>query len=524
MLLADPLASKPPEWERHLGETDERDEKALLLRYGEQYSLDGRHPLINTVNIPSSLLHTHKIEILVHTVATIAEPSNETATSFVVPSLDIANSASGRRGVVTYPVHKALVYDEGLNTLGTLAVIGMRTGKEAASMFKGVVDWSWSSSQQHSNKEQQVYPINLALAESAVDVFRRSLDKAMDYEHMWFDAGMPEVSTWFLEGTETPSDVLKPTIRHLVSTVLNSTETAIQRQEASQLQRIKTGTVSDKSKKILDQGISIWAENAHTELRDKLNIAFNSKSWRRLKWWKLFWRVDDVTYITTDILDRTWLVDAEKEMIWIWGRIFQSGLLGPPRLRPLPPPEPKEEDEYGEQRSERLPPTPTLQDVVPSQINDITEFSEPPPRQHPWLQEIPRARRRMTRDTIPPLQSLAQISLLEAISTNVVASSLSVLIYLSLSTPSPYEAGAVAAFGLAYSLRRLQKQWETTTSEWQFELRENGRRVLRVVEEVARGSIRDGGRPKIDEAEIEERKKAVEAARRAREVLEEMKR
>jgi hypothetical protein len=33
--------------------------------------------------------------------------------------------------------------------------------------------------------------------------------------------------------------------------------------------------------------------------------------------------------------------------------------------------------------------------------------------------------------------------------------------YVSISTTSIYEAGAIAAFGFVYSMRRLQKKWET---------------------------------------------------------------
>lgn len=515
-LLADPLASKPPEWERLLAEMDETDERALLLRYGEQHALDDRHPLVRTLSIPSSILHTHNLEVLVHSTAPMAEPTNDGATNFLVPSLDLANSSSGRLATVTYPVHKALVYEEGLNDLGTLAALDLHARKAQNRMFKGVIDWSWSTSQQGNKSDQPVLPINLALAEAAIDVFRQSLDKSMEYEHLWFDAGMPNVAAWLSEGTDAQPGALKPAIRSLVETICNRASAAIHVESASRSQQEKAMTIPNTTKTIVNQGISIWAENAHTELRDRLGAAFNSISWKKLKWWKLFWRVDDVGYIASDILQRAWLVEAEKEMIWITGRIYQSGLLGPLKLRPTPVPDPEDE----EQKLGSHPPQLTVEDIVPQ---TSTDFSEPPPVQHPWPQNISNARTTISKLTIAPLQSLSQALLLQTISTNVLTSSLSALLYTSVSTTSLYEAGAIAALGLVYSLRRLQKKWETARSEWQLQLREAGRRILRNEEEMVREAVREGGKPKVDEVGIEQRRLAMEAVAEVNAALEDMK-
>ncbi len=514
-LLADPLASKPPEWERLLAEMDETDERALLLRYGEQHALDDRHPLVRTLSIPCSILHTHNLEILVHSTAPTAEPTNDGATNFLVPSLDMANSPSGRLATVTYPVHKALVYEEGLNDLGTLAALDLHARKAQNRMFKGVIDWSWSTSPQGNMSDQPVLPINLALAEAAIDVFRQSLDKSMEYEHLWFDAGMPNVAAWLSEGTDAKPGALKPAIRSLVETICNRAIAAIHAESASRSQQEKAMTIPNMTKTIVNQGISIWAENAHTELRDRLGAAFNSISWKKLKWWKLFWRVDDVGYIASDILQRAWLVEAEKEMIWITGRIHQSGLLGPPKLRPTPLPDPEDE----EQKLGSHPPQLTIEDVVPQ---TSTDFSEPPPVQHPWPQNISNARTTISKLTVAPLQSLSQALLLQTISTNVLTSSLSALLYISVSTTSPYEAGAIAALGLVYSLRRLQKKWETARSEWQLQLREAGRRILRNEEEMVREAVIEGGKPKVDEVGIEQQRLAMEAVAEVNAALEDM--
>lgn len=482
-------------------------------RYAENAGIDDRHPLVRTLSIPSPILQTHRIEILVYTINAMTEPTNEGAASFLVPNLEMSNTSSGTPATMTYPVHKALLYEEGLNRLGTFATIDVHTetGQEGR-MFKGVIDWSWSTSQQRDRAEEPVSPINLALAEAAIETFRRSLDKSIEYEHMWFDAGMPALTAWLLEGTEAHPNSMKPAVRRLIQTICDKVDQGILREEVLNMQKEKAATVPAATKNIINQAITIWAENAHNELRERLNAAFASRSWRKTKWWQLFWRVDDVGYVTSEILQRAWLVEAEKEMIWICGRIHQSGLLGPPKLRPTAPHNAEQE----EQKLGDKPPAPSAADLVPQASN----FNEPPAVEQAWPQDMARARSTLSSLTVPPLQALSQSLILQTVSTNVLASSLSSLLYISVSTTSPYESGAIAATGLVYSLRRLQKQWETARGEWDVVIREEGRRVLRHTEKLMRGAVEDV-QPEIDEVGVRERAIAREAVEKVREALNE---
>ena len=42
-----------------------------------------------------------------------------------------------------------------------------------------------------------------------------------------------------------------------------------------------------------------------------------------------------------------------------------------------------------------------------------------------------------------------------------------------------YEAGAFAALGIIWSLRRMQKKWEAARSFWENEVREEGKKAVR---------------------------------------------
>lgn len=484
-------------------------------RYGEMANVDDRHPLVKTLSIPSATLHTHNLEILVKADSASDQSYGEAgATDLLVPGLETQSSASGRLSTITFPVHKTLIYKEGLQDLGSIPKISMHEWR----MSKVIIDWSWSTLQQQSPNAQSVSPVNLALGEAAIDIFRQSLQRSVEYEHLWFDAGMSGVTAWMSDGTESQNGGIKPAIHGLLQTICNNANRAIAQEDESSVQRQIETTISVSTKNIVDQGISRWAENAHTELRDRLDSAFHSKSWSRTKWWKLFWRVDDVGYIASDILQKAWLVEAEKEMIWISGRIYQSGLLiGPPRLRPTAVPDPDDEQTLGGH-----PPAPSLSDLVKKVPS--YEVVEDQVFQHPWPQTIYHARSALSRLTVPSLQSLSQSLLLQTLSTNALTSSLSALLYVSVSTTSLYEAGAIAAVGLVWSLRRLQSRWENAKSTWEAQIREDGRRVLRSVEEVAREAVREGGMGEVDELGREARWKAREAVARAERELEELSR
>lgn len=467
---------------------------------------------MKTLSIPSATLQTHNLEILVQAGSATDRSYGEAgAANLLVPGLETQSSASGRLSTVTFPVHKTVIYQEGLQDLDGIPKINVHEGR----IFKVIIDWSWSNLQQQSQNTQSVSPINLALGEAAIDIFRQSLKRSVEYEHLWFDAGMPGITSWISDGTASENSSIKPALRGLLQTVCNNTNKAIAQEDESSTQRQKSSTISVATKNIIEQGISIWAENAHTELRDRLSSAFHSKSWRRIKWWKLFWRVDDVGYIASDILQKAWLVEAEKEMIWISGRIHQSGLLGPPKLRPTAALDPDDEQTLGGH-----PPPPSVSDLIEKVPNH--EVIEDQVFQHPWLQNIYRARSALSELTVPPLQSLSQSLLLQTISTNALTSSLSALLYVSISTTSPYEAGAIAAVGLVWSLRRLQTRWENARSTWEAQVREEGRRVLRSVEEVARETVREGGMGEVDELGREERKVASQAVARVERALKEI--
>ncbi|KAL8686069.1 MAG: hypothetical protein Q9218_007372 [Villophora microphyllina] len=324
VLLTDPLTPEP-EWEKRLADLDDTDGRALLLRYAESLDLDERHPLVRTLSIPSSLLQNHKLEILIQAASEQSEENDGGTQAFLVPGLDSPTSATGSFQTITYPVHKALVLAQGLNSLK--ALLPPRPGNDEGAgveMIMAVVNTSWSTLSSASEPLQRIKVINLDRAEEAIATFRQSLNNSFNYEHAWYDSGLPKVSTWLIEGTEALPGILKPTIKRLIETLAVSIEQAIEREEAEAMQKQAASVVPQATRDKMTKYLANWAEAAHIELRDELDRAFNSKQWRKLAWWKLVWRVDDVTSITSETLQRSWLVDADRGILYLAGRIEEA--------------------------------------------------------------------------------------------------------------------------------------------------------------------------------------------------------
>lgn len=475
-------------------------------------NIDQRHPLLKTFSVPASSLRTHNLEILIQTIPDISgiSASGVEAEAFLIPSLEL-DSPIGRIPSAPLPVHKSIIYANGLQEASKLPQ------NSSIQMIKGVVDASWTNLQDDSVSDRGLSPINLALAESAISSLRISSEDGLKYEHEWFGSGLAGVSAWLFTGLDGKADGLKPSFRQLVETICDNAEQNITQQEASESQRQAKMAISIATRDSFDQEIARWAEFAHTELRNRLDRWFSSRSWKRMAWWKLVWRVDDISSITTDVLQRGWLVGAEKGMIWLFGRLEQAGLRNPEKQVRRPAPK----LELPQIMSGAFPGLPLIPGLVPITPTDLRpEIKRPKLIFHPWPQGISRARSSLSMTTISPLQALAQRLLLETFSTTVLSASLSALVYMSLSSPSFYEAGTIAALGLVYSLHRLQGRWGRAKDEWEKNVREEGISVLRDVETEMRKMVNEGGKLIVDEKVGEERKATRISVEKVRKVLE----
>ncbi|EJT74278.1 hypothetical protein GGTG_08121 [Gaeumannomyces tritici R3-111a-1] len=520
-VLADPL-SPEQEWERRLAGHD--DSRPLLIRirpepqaHEEQPvssfvspTAPAESPALDELSVSSPTLNGHGIEILLTGnigPMGLGQGSGAVAAALeeavLTPAIDMPTSNTGGATQMATPVHKALVVGHGI--LGATQVSAMPVSDStdtiaAAVDLKGVTD-----------DDAAGYPfvrVDVEGGKHAIALFRQDVANAIKYETLWFQSNINRVKDWLLAGalsSDGGAAATKPAVRQLVASVLRGALAAVRAGEA----RGASAAVDRRAAATdADAALSRWAEAAHAELEGQLDLAFAGHRWRKLGWWKLFWRVDDVGMISADMIAQQFLPAAERDLIYLAGRISGAGLAA------------GKAPEY---------PAPA---AVPAAADTTTPAEEPAtaadvaaPASTLWPTHIPHTRRYLLNKSVPALQALAQKLVLQALSTSTLTTSLGVLAYMS-ALGGAYEAGAVAALGTVWSLRRMQRSWEAARAYWEGQVREEGRKAVRAVEAsveevLLRTAAEDGADHGGDAAR--ELARARELVGRAEEALAELK-
>ncbi|OJD33373.1 serine threonine protein phosphatase 2b catalytic subunit protein [Diplodia corticola] len=540
LLLADPL-SEQSKWEDALEARDTENGQAILLRYGDDSDVHPNNPLLHTISAPSRILQKHNVEILISSLnANFSGPVSPSSAekprdAILVPTLQTPTSATGRLTMVTYPVHRAIVFGEGVRSCVNYGrfTAGQSEQELPPETVKVAMGIPAPSTELKQDASDRYVAIDVNIGAKALDKFRESITHSVFYERGWHRSGLPVLTAWLAHGSSSNVPAgLKPAIRDLVDSILADADEAITVEDTQRLQELLDSSISESTRTAILSSLANWAEYAHTELRDQLDIAFSCKSWRKLAWWKLFWRVDDVGMILSELLERRWLVSAEKDIIWVAGRIEQAGFFAndpdaahlPERATLVQPPPPSSSRQPG--RIGAVPDAPhprALQKLDAARraaaASDNAALALLPPPPKPWPQQIPLARTHLAAATVPPLEALAQRLVVQTLSTVSATSALSALLVYAFPGTGLFEAGAVAALGAAWGLKRMQSVWEGARGRWEADVREDGRQVLKETEENVREVVSVRGRPESDAVGAEERRRAREAVGRAKRAL-----
>ena len=360
----------------------------------------------------------------------------------------------------------------------------------------------------------------------------------MDYEEHWTASNLPLIQQWLQSGS-APTEGMKGPTEALVTSILEGTDRRITRQESQHLASILSSKIQGGIVEQLHADLTNWSENAHTELRDDLNAAFDGPYWKALSWWKLFWRVDDISAITSDMVNSRFLQNSEDELIYLSGKMQQARVFDA-----LPSTCPSDvatqttqiKDTHGGASWAYIetPKPPNLAHQAAAEDLNLRKAGEvvaatpttaplegtvavPAIKTSPWPLHIPITRRGLSTTTIPRLQALAQGLVAQTVATSFAATSFSALIYATNLSVGLYEAGAVAALGTVLSMGRMQKRWEGARKWWEGEAREEGRRALVSSESIMRDVLQKaaGERPAVENREIGVAKEALARAKAA---------
>jgi len=535
-LLSDAL-SEEQAWEQELLATGQ-DRRNLLLRYGDSEDVVRQSPLVQTLHIPSPFLKRHKVEILVTTLSTAGNADRlsdaELEEAILVPSLTTPNSAGGRVGFVRYPVHKALVVAEGIT--GVVEYGRLPRFLDKTELITAALSLPLRSSTVMKSVEQTATEnvVDVDLAMHAIELFRASNANGPQFSEEWQTSRLPALSQWISGQQDEPATEIHPAVRNLLNSILLNASASISHAETSQSTLAAKATIPDSKRAHLDALISHFSASWHRDLQTNLNTALDSRPWRRTAWWRLLWRIDDVSVSAADLLRLHWLTEAEQTLAFISGRIAEAGLATADELREAGP-----ATRYAIEGADRI--AFTLSHWQPKQAAFIA--AERPLHaaelwqadsliarlkaqsgvdasfNPPWPRTIHLARQQMLHTLVPALHRRAQTLLLGTLSTSAAASALGAWIYVATAGAAVQSAGALAALGVVWSLRRLQRVWGREREGFVRTVRESGRRVLAEVETHLRRLVREDGRAGVGGEDVERWRRARAAVLRCREVL-----
>ncbi|KAE9579290.1 hypothetical protein CGCF415_v004064 [Colletotrichum fructicola] len=503
VLLADPLGDEA-EWERAVKGHDTT--QPLVVRVGEAKGDEGKGTtltisktnLLHELDVSSPALNGCGVELLlmeVNPLSAGAAAAGQAAAvmdveqAVLVPTVDI-QSSSGRYTPVTTPVHKAIVVSEGIMGAATVAALPLAAYRDSVLAAVNLPKYPVEEGEQLAFQ-----PIDVSVGSKGLDRIRENIGNAMEYERAWYKSNVPAIVEWLKAGVENnPAGATKPVVKTHIASLLRNALAGIEAEQGRLTSGRLSAEVASPKLAVMNDRLAEWSQFAHEELQQQLDLAFAGTRWRKLGWWKLFWRVDDVGVLTSDMLNQRFLPGAERELVFLAGRIAESGVV--PAL---------EAPTYTQPTSE-LQPQP--------ETKTITKITSRTPK---WPTHISFTRRYLHEETVPALQALAQKLVLQASSTSALTGALAGLLYVSQYAGSIYEAGAVAALGIMWSLRNLQKKWETARTYWEGEVREEGRKAVRAVEQSVVESL-DTPRDTPIEGE-EELRKAKELVEKAEDAL-----
>ena len=491
VLLSDAL-SQEEAWERELlAGTD--DGRSLLLRYGDPEEPIQSNPLVKTISVPSRYLERYNLEILITSLNANDNGSTSDTDALedaiLVPSLTTPNATGGRVGFVRYPVHKSVIVAEGVT--GAIECGHFPSSVEQNKLILAAVNTPLVQRPTgHGADSNAADPaIDIDLADHALSLFRTSNANGAQFSDEWQTSRVPALSEWVIGTKPTSGLTMNRTVQSLVSSVISRVSAAVTKAADSGATALVTNTIADVERSKLQSAVSEWSADAHRDLQMNLDSAFAiSTSWKRTTWWRLFWRIDDVSVSATDLLRQSWLKEAEQRLAFLSGRILESGLAS---VEQLQQPEPDQQDQHSFIPGE-LAHVPSTLSTMQKASGSITPF------EYPWPPAISLSRLHLLNTLVPELHRKAQGLLLSTLSTIAGSTALAAWLYAATAGVALYGSGAILSLGLVWSLRRLQTRWEKERTAFASSTREDARRLLGEVESHLKKLVQQGGRAILD--------------------------
>ncbi|KEF54624.1 uncharacterized protein A1O9_09066 [Exophiala aquamarina CBS 119918] len=528
LLLADPLRDEE-RWEKDFLKSTDDASQGLLIRFGHPSNpnLPRARTTIPVLRVPSNVLERNNIEIMVASIPSLRNGDLQgmatiTSDAFLSPSIGTPTAANGRQTMISQPVHSSLLVTQGLDEMVLAAELLASTNfvtKEDRDLVRLIVNLE--------NIKQQapgtVLIVDATQAEEGLAAIRRSVAEARSYEHKWVGSGLPELSNWLtLSSASQSNESIPRPLRNLISSIISHATRNLSSEAMLEARSSQARSLSPATQAQLETSIEEFSRNAHQELQSGLASAWSSRNWRKLAWYKLFWRVDDVGLIITDLVTNAWLPRTERAVYELSGRLSQAGV-SPIDISAAPPSQGRiatsTEPTSVLQAQSSLATDPAVEPVIVNTTGTAELRLSPTPQPSPLSSSISHTRAQQIERAILGLTSTAQQIVLKTLSLSGISAGLSALTYLSLTSGSMYEAGTVVALGTAYALWRMQGDWHTATKALEEDLLDEGRTVIQRIVGGMHRLVENGSRVGEDSVEVQTRLEAEQAVAKARDEL-----
>lgn len=526
LLLADALVNEEL-WENQIAERGSSN--GLLIRYGQlQHSNIPQNSALPILQVPSPLLEKLNIELLVSAIN--SEHGNDVKVppdALLSPAVGTPTAFDGREVTINQPVHRSVLVTDGFEQLvAAIKLLSMTSfqspeQREAITMVANLPGNALSP-------QGRILVSDAAQAEKGLQAIRRSTSEASTYGRDWSASGLPQISSWLetASGFRLEPGRLKSPVTNLVSSILTSTQNSIQASGALAAKIAASQGLNTSSRNILESAIEDFSRRAHQELQSGLASAWSSRNWRKLAWYKLFWRVDDVDLIVTDLVVNAWLPRTERAVYELSGRLSQVGILPimaelhTPRAEPSPAIEtlaaPVLETPMILASATSITTAPVTHPVITNESGTPTVQIRPSPAPVPIASAISNARNAYIAATTSSLTNTAQQLVFRTLSISGLSAGLSALVYVSQLSSTMYEAGTIFAVGSIFALYRMQGGWQMATKIMEEGLFEEGKAVIKGIVGRMKTLVDSRVEVREDVIEKERREKALIAVDNAR--------
>ena len=413
----------------------------------------------NILSIPSRALKSHGLEVLVGSLAAVSTVSpSATREMITAPAMEILGPFGGR-SAIQFPVHKTWLLGDGIGgsfLLGKISQTFVGDTEDAPKVIGSALDlpdFAHELSTPHLHNPTAI--LDIQKADKALSLFRQSKDNSREYEHDWAQSGLLQFQNTLGPVVEHRQGGLKSALENLIQDELDCTSKNIKEDEPSRSQKLSLELTRQKVTQPLNDEIGQWAARGHEELQNGIQDAVSISRWPRLSWWKLLWGTDDVGSICSEMLQRHWLARSEDGAMWLGGRGAAVGAFGVGL------------DDVLSSSSRQSEPA----ELKPLK-SDLLEDQPSAKENHRWPFSISQKRHDLESIRIPGMQLEAQKLVWRTYLLSTISSALSALVYTTMNGFNAYSAGAIAALGIAWSLRRLQKRWEHEREVFVTDIRE----------------------------------------------------